>query len=439
MAIILGVLAILVFSGKINLGSNTTKGTENKASLKVWGTLPKEIVDSAIDDYNLNSGKVFQISYTEYPNQSIINSLFRANANGDLPDLVIATHEDILAASDLTYLIPFTYFSETDYKNTFVDGTHKFATPYGSLFIPILNDPLITFYNKKVFSAKGKTLPPQYWDDLIAYQKDFTILGESGKPEFSAFALGSYKNIINASNILFANLNQLGVSVVSTNFSTDLEGKFTKNNVADVGADTGNTYNSTSPLEQILRFQTAFSDPQKTTFTWSETDSIDIDKFIAGRLGIYYGLASEMGYIKSKNSNLDVGITYFTQTKNGEFSTSGNLYGVSTMKSASNAADFAYAVEGIKLLTSKEFSIYLAKSLNMSSSRKDTLLGNDGSERADIIGRSALVQKTFFNNTKSKSEALVFDLYDNILSGRKNLKDSISTFADNWYKLFNSQ
>ena len=184
--------------------------------------------------------------------------------------------------------------------------------------------------------------------------------------------------------------------IVSTNFSSDLNGNFAKKNIADVGVGSGDSYNSTSPLEQILRFQTAFSDPQKTTFTWSETDSTDIDKFIAGRLGIYYGLSSEMGYIKSKNANLDVGITYFTQTKNGEFATVGNLYGVSVLKSANNSKNFAYAVEGIKLMTSKDFSIYLANALNMSSSRKDTLLGNDGSERADIIGRSALVQKTFY-------------------------------------------
>jgi hypothetical protein len=437
LAIVIGVVAILVFSGKISLGESTTQGTQNKTALRVWGTLPQESIKGALDQYTLSSGKILQVSYTEYSRENIVNALLRANANNDTPDLVIAPHEELLALSDLSYIIPYTYFSETEYKNTFIDGSHKFATPYGSLFIPFLADPLITFYNKKVFSAKGFTKPPEVWDDLIQYQKDFTVIDQYGKPDFSAFALGSYKNIVNASNVLFANLNQLGIPLVITSFGTDENGNFMKINSSNVGASSDGNYNSSAPLEQILRFQMAFSDPQKKDyFTWSETDSSDIDKFIAGRLGVYYGLSSEIGYLKSKNSNLDIGITYFTQTKKGEFATVGNLYGISILK---GNKDFQYAIDSIKVFTSRDFSLYIAKSLNMASARKDTLLGNDGSEKSDIVGRSALVQKTFFNSTKAKSEALVFNLYDNLLSGRKNLKDAISTFSDNWYGVYNTQ
>ena len=74
----------------------------------------------------------------------------------------------------------------------------------------------------------------------------------------------------------------------------------------------------------------------------------------------------------------------------------------------------------------------------MSSARRDVLAGTDGSEKAEVIGRSALIMKSFYDPNPLTSSSLTRDLYSNILSGRKSIAEAVDAFERDWTKVYTS-
>lgn len=434
--IFIGIFAILVFSGKVPGLSNTSVTADaNKPTLVVWGTLPETAFNTAVSEMSIRTGKQTSIAYTYISQAEFADKLARAAAVNNAPDLVVAEHDTLLSVNSLLYPMAYTYMSELEYKDTFVDSTHGYALPFGAVFYPVLIDPIITFYNRGMLSQNGFTAPVKTWNDLARYQKDLTVYDVTGKPKQSAFAIGTYNNINYAKDILMAMIMQLGHIPVKAIFYLDASNKVVANINTDVGITTSG--DDTIPdLVKVLRFQSAFSDPQKTTFTWSESGASDINMFSRGQLAFYFGRASAMNSIRSVNSNLDVGITYLPQFAGAKtIVTSGAIYGAAPTR---NTKDPEYAISIARKFSDNIFSGVLANLLGMSSARRDVLAGTDGSEKAEVIGRSALIMKSFYDPNPLTSSSLTRDLYSNILSGRKSIAEAVDAFERDWTKVYTS-
>lgn len=431
----IGIFAILVFSGKIPGLSNSSTANANKPTINVWGTIPEDAFTSAASEMSIRTGKQTSIAYTYIPAEQFADKLSRAVAVNSAPDLVLAQHDILLSVNSLLYPMSYTYMSELEYKDTFVDATHAFALPFGAVFYPVLIDPVITFYNRGMLSQKGFTTPVKTWNDLAKYQKELTEYDVSGKPKQSAFAIGAYLNVAYAKDILMAMIMQLGHIPVTAIFYTDASNKVVGNINTDVGL--GTTGDDTVPdLVKLLRFQSAFSDPQKTTFTWSESGDRDISMFSRGQLAFYFGRASDMNKVRGVNKNIDMGITYFPQFADSKLLvTTGAIYGAAPVKTTT---DPEYAISVARKFSDNVFSSVLSSVLGMSSARRDVLAGTDGSERAEVVGRSALIMKSFYDPNPINSSALVRGLYDNILSGRKSISEAVDAFDRDWSKLYTS-
>jgi len=423
-AIIVAIFAILLFSGKI--GGISSAKNQNTSSIVVWGTVDEAYFRGAMDAVGQQTGKPLNILYTKV-NGDLYSSIIKAREAGAAPDAVFADHEVLNNISDLLTFIPYTYYSQAEYTNNFILGTHQFATPYGAIFLPALVDPLITIYNKSVLTQSNVARPPKTWAELPKFQEALTRYNTDGSLKVSAFGLGTYSTVQNARDILIANMIQLSHKPRSVFWSTNFDGTVKKTFNVDVGTAQNN--NSDSDLLSILKFQTSFSDPQKTSYTWSEVGESDYTKFINERLAIYFGYASQIPGIKNKNQNISVGFSYLPQMENDKIITTGKIYGFAL---ANPNSDLSYVIPILRTLTEQRFTSILAASLNMSSARVDTLAGGDGGEYSVIVGNSALVTDVFFDTDSRTSQSLVYRLYDNILSGRKNIIDSIDTFAREW-------
>jgi maltose-binding protein MalE len=387
--IVIGIFAILVFSGKVpGIGTPGATSSANKPTIDVWGTLPEAAFNAAVSEMAIQTAQPMSVAYTYIEPSQFTDALARAAAINTAPDIVVAEHDLLLSTNSLLYPMAYTYMSELEYKDTFVDTTHQYALPFGALFYPVLIDPMITFYNRGMLSQNGFASPIKTWSDLARYQKDLTVYDQNGKPKQSAFAIGAYRNISYAKDMLMTQLAQLGHTPVKALFYIGIGNQVQANINTDVGIST--TGDDTVPdLVKIMRFQSAFSDTQKTTFTWSETGENDMTMFSRGQLAFYFARASALSSIRAINQNIDVGITYFPQFENTKVMvTGGAIYGAAVVRTTS---DPEYSISVARKFSDNVFSSVIANILGMSSARRDVLAGSDGSEKSEILGRSALI------------------------------------------------
>lgn len=434
--ILIGIVAILIFSGKFPGIDNPTTKTTNKKEVVVWGTIDDATMKSIIDEAGLKSGKLLNINYRYIAKDRFANTVTQAASQGNAPDIILSESGYLTSISSLLSVIPYnTGITELEYKQTFVDGTHQFATPFGALFYPLAVDPLITSYNKKILSENNFTEPLSFWAELPKYQTAITTYDYDKKPVISAFSMGA-NNVTANKGILSAMLMQLGHMPIRVVWGTGLDKNAKMNYILDMGTNVSNMTDGTSDLVKILRLQTAFSDPQKTTFTWSEISKNDRDVFAAGNMAMYFGYASDLNYIRSKNNTLDIGVRFLPQMSDNKIlTTTGKVYGIGVLRTTQ---DFSYSVETAINLIGSVFSSQFANTLGIASARKDTLTGNSGSEYSEIMNRSALLMKVAYDDLPSVTDGLVYDLYDNILSGRKSIYDAADVFDRAFEKLYDN-
>jgi ABC-type glycerol-3-phosphate transport system substrate-binding protein len=432
-SIILGIVAILIFSGKFpGIENESQAENQNRKALVVWGIVPRAIIDKVSLETTQAIGKPFQINYTQFSSAALQQELLRADALNYAPDLIIANSDTLTAVSSLLSLIPYNYMTELEYKNMYVDSSHIYLSPYGAQFYPIAIDPLITFYNKKLLREAGLTNPPQKWLELPKYEEKLTVKTTNNIPNISAFGIGA-NNVLNQKDILFANLLQLGHNPAAMTWGIGFEREPKQFFNVGLGLDSSNG-NDEGDIYKILRFQTAFSDPQKSVFTWSEVDILDKEKFANGQMGLYFGKASDYYDILTENPNIDMGIYFLPQMDNRYILTTGDILGVAI---TSKTADINYAVEVSQIIAGNAFGAILSNYLGVSSARKDILAGTDGSERAQVIGGAALNMQKYYDNNPIYLSGIVSDLYENIISGRKSISEAVNSFSREWLSAYN--
>jgi ABC-type glycerol-3-phosphate transport system substrate-binding protein len=436
LSVIIGLVAILIFSGKFPGIENESAKNTNKPTIRIWGTIADKTFRDSLTSYQTEGNAPLSIEYSTYSKDILSRKLIEASSQGFGPDLVIAPYSDILSVSSLFYVIPYTYMTELDFKNIYVDSTHILTTPFGASFYPLLLDPQIMIFNKKILSENGFAFPPNTWTELPKYQSKLTIYNTENKPEQSAFGIGA-NNVVNKDLTLFTQLFQVGANPAKPIWGRNIDNSIALGYNNDIGLS-GSDYNDvTSNLFKILKFQTAFSDPQKTSFTWSETDVTDLEKFISGKVGIYFGKSSDIDNIKFQNPNLDIGLYFMPQMEKATYqAVAADMIGVAITK---NTKDFPYAVSVAQIVADKNFSRNLSFSTGMAGARRDVLYGNDGSERSEVVSRSTLVSKLIYNNNPSSVSGSIYNLYNNILSARRTLQEAIEIFSKDWGSIYKTQ
>ncbi|MDQ5957371.1 MAG: multiple sugar transport system substrate-binding protein, partial [Patescibacteria group bacterium] len=235
-SVIIGIVAILIFSGKFPGVGYSTTTNKNNVTIEMWGSISKEAVDKAIMATTQATGKPVQINYTQVNKADLTNRLTQADAAGRAPDLILSDSDVMDMTSGLFYVIPYTYMSELDYNNMYIDASHIYTYPAGALMYPVLADPLVMYYNKKTFRENGLTSTPSNWTELPKYQSVLTSRDADSIPVKSAFGLGA-NNVTNQKDILVANLMQTGHSVAKINSFYDSNSNLTNNYYIDLGVN----------------------------------------------------------------------------------------------------------------------------------------------------------------------------------------------------------
>ena len=425
--IILGVgvfaalFAVLIFSGKIPVGDTNEQAT---GEVMLWGTLPESSMSKIIQDFNPKA-RTYRVIYREVPENMFSQTLLEALASGTGPDLILAPHQVLLSQANRLYPYPISSFSEKAFKDMYIDGASIFFTPQGPIALPVAVDPLVLFYNRTLFSKHGIVNPPTYWDDVLTMTPTLTLRNERGGFDESAIALGA-PNTPYAKDILMATVAELGQVPILKRYQDDGAPVFTVTANTPL-AERAEIY----PLTTAARFFTEFADPTKSSYTWNQFAGRADDQFVAEKLAMYIGHAGELKTLRARNPKADFEMSYFPQTKGyNTFTTGGDVYGIATLKSSRNLVT-SLTVES--QFADSSISPVIASIIGTVPALR-SYAGTPG--LPDVIMRSMLVIKPWYDSFPSQSINLVSTMVADIVSGRLGPSDAANNFISRLQDLY---
>ncbi len=409
-AIIFGVglvLGVLVFSGLIPIGQKEKDGvTGASGTVVLWGTVKRSAISQQISNFN-ETNKTFTVSYVEKNPATFNTELIEALASGIGPDMIMVPTDSILRYSDKIYPIPFTTYPERTFRDTYITEANLFLSSRGVMAFPMTVDPMVMYYNRAIFENAGLAKPPTTWEELVSLVPYLTKKDASGLISQNTVALGEYNNVVNAKDISALLMLQKQNGIVSAS-----GGKTSSLVMQSSG--------SRNPVTEMLTFYTSFANPTSENYTWNKSFASSRDQFIAGKLAVYFGYASELFTIQGRNPNLNFDISPILQWKDAtDPITFGRLTGISILKSSRNLNT---AIIAASLMSSRDFLSSYVSNLSLSGdtsvpARRDLLTQTPSTYYAPVVYRAGLTARGWLDPNDESTDLIWQDIINGINSG----------------------
>jgi ABC-type glycerol-3-phosphate transport system substrate-binding protein len=398
-------LGVLIFSGAIKVGGgNSDQVASVDNSITIWGIVPKKNLTAAIDFLNNKNSNVV-IRYVEKDARTYESELLEAFAFGGLPDMFLVSQDLIFTYEDKIVNIPYTYFPEATFDETYIRAVDIFKTETGILGFPIFSDPLVMYYNQDILETAGYTSVPKYWSDMFEYVPALTKKNDALEISVSGVALGEFTNVRHAKEIFMALMLQLNNPAIVRDTVKD---KY------DAVLSKASTV-SGQPAVQSLQFYSEFSDPLKSVYSWNKSRADSLDAFIAGDLAIYFGLASEFKNIAQKNPNLNFSVAGLPQVKElSNTITYADVYALAIPKT-SPKAQVALGVSA-SLANGPDTNAIVGSS-GFAPVRRDIVATPNLSKFTKVFYTSALNARSWIDPNTLKTNTIFMDMLENVSSG----------------------
>lgn len=426
--IVLGVFSFFilfgffVFSGLIPLFNSGPTGVGGTVTL--WGTIPERVMRTPLDGLRETLGDLYAVTYVEKSASSFDRELVEALASGRGPDLILLPHDLIARHRDKLSPIPFETLSLRDFKDTFIEEGELYVTPSGAIALPLVVDPLVMFWNRDFFSRAAIAEPPRYWDEFLTLAPELTKTDDALNIRESAVALGEYRNVAHAKELLSLLFLQAGTPIV-----------IEENGASEVVLSERQGF-VVPPAESALRFYTEFSNPVKPIYAWNRALPPSDDFFAADNLAVYFGFASEREALRSRSPHLNFDIAGMPQTRESKRErTFGALVGVGVLKQSGNqptafAAAFA--------LADRAFVSALGEASGLPPARRDLLRAAPNDAFGKTLYRSALTSAAWVDPSPLASETIYQTMIESVVSGRSTVNEAILRAEAELQTLFNN-
>ncbi|HRY62276.1 MAG TPA: extracellular solute-binding protein [Candidatus Paceibacterota bacterium] len=407
----LGVFGVLVFAGIIPIGG---EGATYEGAVTLWGSVPERDMDLVLSDFNKENEDLFTLNYVYKDKQTFENDLINALAKGEGPDLVMITNDLIIKQGDKLLTIPFETYPERTFKDTFVEAGEIFLTKDGTLALPLYADPMIMYWNRDLFTNAGLVTYPKTWTDFLNISEKLTKKDNKGNVFQSAVAMGSYKNISNAKDILTTLFLQVGDNIISKN--------------TGVGDTLSKLYNSTlggtsRGAGSAIDFFVEFSNPAKSAYSWNPSLSNSKSLFSEGKLAVYFGKASEYYGIKANNPHLNFDVALMPQREDSSLKvTSADVIGIAVVKASEKQGT---ALRALYSLTGNNYGKIISGLLPLPSLRRDVLATAEKDPVLSVFNSSAIISRTWYDPDASASDIIFRSLVEAVNSGRQSASEAI--------------
>lgn len=405
--IVLAVFGLLVFSGAIPIGNNDTPG--GLGTVVLWGTVKATVMAPLLEKFN-NANQTFVVKYVQKSESDFDQELLEALASGTGPDMFFLPDNLAFHYANKIFTIPYASYPLASFKNNFAGAGEVFLTAKGILAFPLSIDPLVMYYNRSILDANSVIYPPAFWDEMTALVPSLTKKDDSNKITKSAVALGHFSNITHAKDILSALFMQAGNGIVS-----EKDGIFNSSL---------NVSNPKYNLASTLKFYTDFADPNKIVYSWNKSFPSSRDTFSAENLAFYFGYASELSSLISRNPNQNFFVAHFPQIRNSNLKlTKARVSGLALLSASKN---FNTAFTAAQLLATGDFALELALAQGVAPARRDLLKVKQTDSYYPIFYDSALFSRSWLDPSSKDTDDIFRRMIDGVLSSNMTPADAIA-------------
>ncbi|HYF12820.1 MAG TPA: extracellular solute-binding protein [Candidatus Paceibacterota bacterium] len=395
--ILVGIGVFAIFGGVF--------GPRGIGDVEVWGTLEEDIVRGTLEALRAQDRSLESVRYIEKDPATYKDELINAMAAAQGPDLALISAEDLLSFSDKIVTIPYSVIAQGSFLATYIDEAQIFLTPQGELALPFVVDPVVMYWNRDLFASAGIASPPKYWNELLTIAPKITSLDARSSVTRSAVALGEWRNIGTAKEMLATLFMQAGDNIAVRAASGEPEVVFGASPQGSV----------TNPAESALRFYTEFANPTKTSYSWNRALPDALTMFTAGDLGVYFGFASEYSAIKARNPNLRFAAAVVPQIEgNNTRVVYGYLIGLAIPKSSNNIQGALMAAQS---LTSKSGISLISGALSLPPVRRDVSVDTSGDAVAGAFVNSALISRGWLDPSPRETDQIFRSMIESVVSG----------------------
>lgn len=404
--IILGIAGILMFA------LSKSQGGQGAVPVVMWGTIDRSLMAGFIGDAMFENQATVNVTYVQKPYASLETELVNALASGKGPDMVLLPQEFLLSQLDKFYVIPFDTLPQRTFKDAFVPEGELFLEPNGVIGLPFSVDPMVMYWNRTVFTEAGIAKPPTAWTQFFDLASKLVKRDASGNVSQAFVAFGEVRNVSHATDMLSLLAIQAGSPIVKR----DQQGR-----LASALADQAVSARGTVPAEQALSFFTEFSNPTKPAYSWNRSLPNDRAAFVAGRLAVYFGYASELSAIRDANPNLDFDIAPVPQAE-GKKATFGRMHAIVILKSSPNVAS---AFTAAATLTSSPLQQKWVTLSGFPPVRRELVGKVPGDAYKEVINQSALISQGWLEPDPKATDGIFQRMVEGVTSGKLRASEAV--------------
>lgn len=401
-----GIFGVLVFSGAISLGTDSTKAA---GTVVMWGTIKTANMSALIENFNQGNDD-FKVVYVEKAQDGFDQSLLEALASGTGPDMFFLPNDLAFHYSNKIFTVPYESYPLVNFKNNFTGAGEVFLNQNGILAFPILVDPIVMYYNRSILDSNAIIYPPKTWGELTAMVPILTKKDTANKINKSAVAFGHFSNVNHAKDILVSLFMQAGNPIVGPK----------NGSLGSALNNGGEKYD----LGSILQFYVDFADPVKPVYSWNKSFPRAVDAFSSEDLAIYFGFASEFRSLLNKNPNQNIGIAPIPQIGDGSSKvTNSKVMGIAIAASSKNPNT---AFTAASQMATGNFALNLALTLGVPPARRDLLSSKPKDAYSPILYDSALFAKSYIDPSSEDTDNIFRTMIDETISNNKTASSAIS-------------
>ncbi len=409
--IVTGIFAVCMVVAIGLFAMSRASSSSQAVNVVIWGTVPAASFDEAFKASSMFNNKLVIARYVQKNVASFDAEFVNALADGVGPDVVLLRDDYIYKNRSKLYPIPYASYTQRAFKDTFIEEGEVFLDATGVVAVPFMLDPLVMYWNRDMFSNALISQPPKYWDEMYGLVAKMTKKDSNANVIQSAVALGEWRNISNAKEIISTILMQAGTPIVSR----------TSDGVVSV---LNNQFDyPVPPSESAVNFYTQFSNPTSPAYTWNRSLPSSFNMFLSGSLATYIGFASEILSIQQKNANLNFDVTFVPQIRNApKKNVFAHMYAFALVRQTRQLAGAFAAING---LTEPAALVALEAFTNLPPVRRDLLANKPTDAYKSVFYDSALMSHTWIDPNSALSTNTFRDMIESITSGKSRVSEAL--------------
>jgi ABC-type glycerol-3-phosphate transport system substrate-binding protein len=260
--------------------------------------------------------------------------------------------------------------------------------------------------------GEGIASPPATWDELFAQVNKLTKKDDRGNVLRAGGALGEYRNVKNAKEILSLLMLQTGNKIVDPR-------------TLDVVFQGGAQNVGQSPAVSALSFFLEFSNPSKTfTYSWNRSLPLSDEMFVSGKLAFYFGRISEFNELQDRNPHLNFDIAVVPQVRDASIkATYGGIFGLVISKLSPNqSAVMSAALRMGEADMAKAFS----DRLGIIPARRDLLSAGSPNSVLSVGYRSAIMSRGWLQPDEVSTGQIFQRMVESVGTGKALLSEAVN-------------